>query len=327
MITLISTPACSDTETPPNVSRWVATESPNNFRLFREDFLVASEADNGGFLEVTLSVPYTGISGNSIAVYNFINNAMYVGLVTNVSGAVVTTDIPWIASMDIRYLNDNSLHAGYFFEGRLTINGAVEPLTIAASPDSFGYADLDVSGVLRIKTSLGKVGDYSALIMKETNKSGSFEFEYRERWFGDGLDDEDGWIWADDEAPFASPPLPNTWYYAECIRSEEQGSNLSEYVATPVSDAPFLNQFDNPVYFLGLPFDLSFILPEFALISPGTELIVTQKIYNALNVQLGADIVTNVDADSLEGFVNSLNIDPATIPVNASYFTIEIEIP
>lgn len=56
-------------------------------------------------------------------------------------------------------------------------------MTIVASPDSFGFADLDVSGILRIVTALGKAGNYTQALVRETNKSGKFQFEYRECWY------------------------------------------------------------------------------------------------------------------------------------------------
>lgn len=93
-----------------------------------------------------------------------------------------------------------------------------------------------------------------------------------------------------------------------------------------LNDAPFFNQFTEPVYFLGMPFDISFILPELAEVSPATLLKVTLKIYNQANAQLGGDIVSYVAADELEGFVCSLNIDEATIPTGAYKMTAEIEL-
>ncbi len=320
MITLISTPEYIDPVSPSIISRWVATECPNNFRLLRRDYLVNSCAEDTGLLTVDITT-FTGIVTDSVSLYDLTTNSMYKGLVTDITGTTITTDIPWVAGMDIQYLNENTEFDGYYFEGRLTVNGVLESLTIIASPDSFGYADLDVSGILRIKTSLGKVGDYSTTLMKETTKSGSFSFEYRGCWYGSN----EPWI---PEGGSISPPSPTiTWYYAESIRSEEQGSNLHEYVVTPIDDAPFFNLFEQPVYFLGLPFDISFILPEFTEVSPTVDLTVTTKVFNSSNTQIGADVVTNVPADSLEGFVNSLNIDMTTIPANAAYFTVEISIP
>ena len=156
--------------------------------------------------------------------------------------------------------------------------------------------------------------------MKETTKSGKFIFEYRSRCWTGILT---GWEGDAVTSPIVSPALSNTWYYAEAVRSEEQGSNLHDFVASEVNDSPFLNAFDQPVYFLGLPFDLSFILPEMAEVSPTSDLTVSIKIYDSNNLLL--DTVTEyIPADALEGFVNSLNIDETTIPDGADHMTAEI---
>ena len=142
MVELISTPERITQVSPEIVVRWVATESPNNFRLQRKDFEVTGEADNGGFLQLTLGSDFTGQAGDVIAVYNAYNDAMYVGTITTLYSPATTvlTDIPWEATMDIEYMNDNTLKAGYYFEGRLTVNDVVQTLTVIASPDSFGKA-------------------------------------------------------------------------------------------------------------------------------------------------------------------------------------------
>jgi hypothetical protein len=97
-------------------------------------------------------------------------------------------------------------------------------------------------------------------------------------------------------------------------------------VADNVKDAPFLNLFDRPVFFLGLPFDLSFIFPETALVSPPYNIVVTKKVYNSANTQLGADIVETIDVDLLEGYICSLNITQGSIPALVDHLTVEIEI-
>lgn len=337
MIQLISTPEYIDPITF-QVSRWLATESENNFRLHRRDFDIVTAANNAGFLQVTVAVgSYGGSVGDIILVYNKTLNAMYAGkVIAGTTTTTILTDIPFLAgfaptdpALDpdrlITYLNDNTLHTNYYFEGRLTVNGIVEALTVIASPDSFGYADLDVSGVLRIKTSLGKMGNYLSTIMKETTKSGMFNFEYREKWYRTpDWGAEEGWEGDVITSPMTSPTLMNDWYYAECVRSEEQGSNLHEYVADAAKDAPFLNLFERPVYFLGLPFDISFIFPETVPVTPASSITITMKVFNSVNTQLGADIVTIVPVDLLEGFVNSLNIDPTSMPAFASYLTISV---
>jgi len=334
MITVISTPACSVACTPvvsPALqSYWLATESPNNFRLLRSDYEVipgSTIADSPTDIGVFLTAPFTGQSGDSISAHDITTDAMLVGVVTGHSHAPETLvfqipGIPYVAGMNIDYVNNNTQYSGFYFESRLVINGIIQPLTIIASPDTFGYADIDVSGVLRISTSLGKDGDYSTLVMKEETKSGNFAFEYRTRWFGK----------SDVEAvnpyiPLASPNM--VWYYAECVRSEEQGSNLHEYVADVCNDAPFLNSFDKPVYFHGLPWDISFILPELYTVSPGVDITITIQFYNSYNTVVGAALVytINVDSNNLDGHVVSLSIDATLVPVGATYFTAQITAP
>lgn len=312
MITILSDPSHVIQVSPEIKSRLLATESPNNFRLQRKDFAVTGQSDTGGFLTLTFAAPYTGTEGNSIAVYNAYNQSMYVGTVTSMASPAtsIVTDIPWIATMDIDYLNDNTLHGGYYFEGRMTVNDVIQSLTVIASPNSFGIADLDVSGILRIKTSIGKTGDYSSLIQAETTKSGKFTFAYRECWYGSNE---------------SYTEESNTWYYAEAVRSEEQGSNLYEYLYSEAGNAAFFNAFDQPVYFHGLPFDISFVCPDLVASSPSSQLQVIIRHYNSSNTLLSST-TTLIDPDTLVGKICSLNIDPAGIEETAAYMTAEINI-
>ena len=308
---LISTPGEVVQVTPEVVDRWLATESPNNFRLLRTDFLASTQRESGGYLEIDTTTDYTGDVGNSIAVYNTTTGTMKTGMVTALSSppTTITTDITWVPGTIIDYINDNTLRAGYYFEGQLTINNVMQDLTIKASPDSFGYGNLDVSGILRIMILLGKVGDYSSAVMKESGKSGKFTFAYRECWYGSSESFcEEG----------------NTWYYCEAVRSEEQGSSLSDYAPDEVNtERPFFNSFAQPVYFAGLPFDLSFIMPDLPLTSPATELTVIIKQYNATGVEVGSDTET-VTVDTLEGYLCSYRVDSGMIVASAIKLTIEI---
>jgi hypothetical protein len=237
---------------------------------------------------------------------------MFVGTVVSMASpaTAIVTDIPWVAGAVIDYVNDNTLYGGYYFEGRLTVNGVVQALTVIASPDTKGKANVDVSGVLRIMTALGKTGDYSVLIAAEPTKGGTFTFAYRGCWYGSAE---------------AYTEETNVWYYVEAVRSAEQGSNMYDFVPSEAQDAPFLNAFAQPVFFTGLPFDLSFILPKLAG-SPAPDLTVTVKRYDANNTELSST-VTIVSAAAYEGKVCSLRIDPATIEATAAYMTAEITTP
>jgi hypothetical protein len=309
MITLLSDPSHTIQVSPAIISRWLATESPNNFQLQRRDFIPNGSTPEGlspYVLGLTFATPFTGNAGDAIACHDAITGAMLVGTVVSMASPAtsILTDIPWVAGTDIDYVNDNTLYGGYYFEGRLTVNGVVQALTVIASPDSKGMANVDVSGVLRIITALGKTADYTALLASEVTKSGRFTFAYRGCWYGSAETyTEEG----------------NTWYYAECVRSVEQGSNLHDYLASDVDDAPWLNSFERPVLFAGLPFDISFILPEIT----EDDVTVTIRRYNSYNMLLGTT-TTIVSVAALKGRVNSLNIDTSAFEETAAYITAEI---
>ena len=319
MATIIqSDPSYSLPVSPAVVSRWVATESPNNFRLVRKDYTIMNAgeyASSPAGTALECDVEFTGEIGDSISVIDSGGN-VHTGTIILFQDSPVynpVCDIPWseFAVYTPAYMNNNTAKDGFYFEGRLTVNGIVQALTIIASPNSKGEADVDVSGILRIMVALGKVGVYTSLITAETNKGGSFTFAYRECWYSsDNTWTEEG----------------NTWYYVEAVRSVEQGSNLWDFMPCDVQDAPFLNSFEQPVYFMGLPFDLSFLLPPQPVTTPATELTVTIKRYNANNTLLSTSAV-QVALTGLEGRVCSLNIDPASIEESAAYMTAEITTP
>jgi len=87
-----------------------------------------------------------------------------------------------------------------------------------------------------------------------------------------------------------------------------------------LNDAPFFNQFAEPVYFRGLPFDLSFILPEQWITSPSVDLTVTIMVYDSEH-NLLSTIVENISSFLLDGHVCSLTINSSDIPVGTAYFT------
>lgn len=341
---LISTPEYEDLPLHPGYfCYWLATESPNIFQFRRMDFDVASVAHSTrvgiNYLQITVTAgTYTGKLGNSITIFNPVANVKYSGFVITPGVTVIETDIPWIASMATSlatnsYVNDNTLYGGFYIEARLIVNGDLLPeqMNIIASPDSFGIINLDVSGVLRIMTSLGKDGTYGIdpvtllfdddlVLQKEEKKSGYFELEYRTRWFG-----ESDSVVNNTYVGCCSPAM--TWWYGEVVRSEEQGSNLHDFVADANNEAPFLNSFEQPVYFRNLPWDISSILPEVLTGSPATDITVTIDFFNSLNSPVGAPKIYTVDLDALDGRIVSLSINPAIVPLSATHITAVITVP
>jgi hypothetical protein len=316
-ITLISDPSHVIQVSPAIICRWLATECPNNFALQRKDWTILNASEYAGSPAGTafeVDADFTGSVGDIITIVDG-DGVAHSGAITDITDSPARNllcDIAWsdFASSPA-YMNDETLYGGYYFEGRLTVNGVAQTLTVIASPNTVGLANIDVSGILRIMVSLGKTGDYSALVMAETNKGGSFTFAYRGCWYGSNE---------------AYTEEGNTWYYTEAVRSIEQGSNLYEYFANDAEDAPFMNAFAQPVYFEGFPFDLTFLLPERDAISPAAELTITISRYNAANVLLSTTIET-ISVGSMEGRPCSLNINPASLEAEAAYMLAEITAP
>lgn len=308
-LSIISTPVYTGAYT----SRWLATECPILFGLQRKDNVAVTQSDSGGFLSIELTDDFIGNVGDAISVYNSFNDTMLTGTVSSLTSppTIMVTDIPWVATMVIDYVNDTTIRAGYYFEAQLTINSAVNALTVIASPNSFGYADLDISGVLQTMTTPGKVGDNTSAITAESNKSGKFTVAFRECWY---------------ESNESYTTEGNTWGYAEFVRSVEQGCNLYEYV--PQEDTidateyhvPFANQFEKPVFFAGLPFDISFIAQKS---QPGNvDYIATILVYNVAGTLLDTLIIPVTNPTDYR--LSSLNIDPLTIDPTAAYMTVDL---
>jgi hypothetical protein len=319
VLTLLADPSHTNTSSPPVTSRWVATECQINFQLKRAEYNILNAGstyyspDDASAFE--LDVDYNGAVGDDVTVVDASGNT-YTGEVLWIEAAggthQIIVGIAYATFADsVAYINKITGRENYYFEGRLTVNGVVQSLTVIASPNAAGIANLDVSGILRILVTIGKTGDNTATVMAETNKSGSFTFTYRGCWYG---------------SEEAYTEEGNTWYYAEAVRSVEQGCNLYEYVPDDAADAPFFNTFERPVYFAGLPFDITFILPELAAVSPAAELTITRRHYDATNTLLSA-VIENVTVSTMEGRICSLNIAPAGLEATAAYMTIEIAAP
>jgi hypothetical protein len=233
-------------------------------------------------------------------------DAMFVGAITAVDGNNLTTDIPWQTGFLWDYMNDDSERAGYFFEARLTVNDVVQALTVMASPDTYGYADLDVSGLLRIMVRIGKNPDsYQTDAYIETNKGGSFTLEFREVWYGNvGQWNAEG----------------NIWGYVEAVRSIEQGSSMNEFVAFADVEGKFLNAFAAPVFFTGLPFDVSLIITQ-----PYDTVQVTAICYSAAGIEVGRIDYYFRDGTSASGRVVSVFIDPEAVNNLTAYIILQAE--
>lgn len=309
---LTSTPAylINGDVSPAEYSFLLATDCPSIFQFQRNDGTITLAEDSGSpsYLQITLAAGYVCVDGDTISIYDALYDQMIEATVTSdLGGGVFITDVDWDAryATDLTYILNYTQRQNYYIEGRLTINSLVEQQTIKASPNTKGLVKMDVQDFLRAAVSGDKVGTYTNLNDAETNQSGNFTLEYRERYTGDA-------------STYTSEG--NTWYFVYAIRTKEQGSNLWEYLGTDNQEAKWFNAFDKPIYNEGLPFDMQFFWPyDYANLS------VTKKYYDASNTLLST-VTTALDASG-RGLLNSITISESDLLANTDHIVISIDEP
>jgi hypothetical protein len=209
-------------------------------------------------------------------------------------------DVPFEArfATDWLYVLSPQYGRNSYLEVRLKINDVYEPSTVRFTPDSLGEIEADISRYLQAKVTNEKIGDYDSENIAETNQSGKFELEYRERYDGDSS------TWVEEG---------NDWYYIYAVRTKEQGSNLSEFC-----NLELFNIFEKPIWWVGMPFDLQFWWnPKYLVL----EYVV--ESYDAAGTLLSTNSY-RLDDEGL-GYLNSIKINRDTIEALADYLEITVQ--
>jgi hypothetical protein len=311
MIEVVSTPAAviDSTVSPSEISYLVATESPVVFGFQRKDGIITAVNTSVSPPDesvITYSDGFEAVIGDSISLYDSVNDVMINATVLSVASATeFTLDLAFDAryDTDLTYFLNLTQRANYYVECRLKVKGAYQATTMRFSPNTKGYVKADVAQFLSSEIVNDKIGNYVDNSAAETNQSGTFTFEYRERYLGDTN------TWTEET---------NTWYYIFFVRSKEQGSNLYEYVSTATEEGVFINMFEKIPWVVGTPLDVQFWWnPVFDALKG------TLKIYSAANVLLDTVSITLDNAS--KGYLTSVKISQDTIPALADHMTIEIE--
>lgn len=293
-------------------SKWVATDSPVEFKLQRVDAFIASQSIVSGFLRVTYSGAASNLvahTGDKVLLLNSALGYYAYATVSAVSGLNVTTSLAFTASdsrtFDTLVFYDRALN--YFFEALLYVNGVQQSYPIEVSPDPLGRATLDVSGYLYAYVSSAKSGEYLRPFTAEVNQSGHFELDIRDNFLG--------------ATSTEYYRVPDTYYYVKAIRTMEQGGNLSEFVPNLAAKSKFFNAYETPPAAFGLPFDISFIYSE---LLAGKTVQLKEEYYDSQNTKLG-DKTTNVSADQIGRLVSysvdTTNINPLTSRIKLQLLT------
>lgn len=317
MITLLTTPAytINDEVSPIEISRLVATEAQVLFQFQRSEGDILSAAVDpaspsmGTLLQ--FGAGYTISVGDLISIYDSGTDSMLSATVLSDEGSdCFVVDLDWVDSYsnDLIYIINLTQRQNYYLQARLKINDVYESITIRSTASPKGIIKLYIQDYLQSKISSDKIGSYTSTLTAETNQSGSFELEYRERYDGDGVTDE----------TYTSEG--NIWYYVYAIRTKEQGCNLYEYVGTDTQEAIWFNEFDRPVWSLGLPNDIQFWWnPVYAALS------LTRKHYSSDNVEISSTVEA-LDTGGI-GYLCSIRVDSSTVESECAYIVLSIDEP
>lgn len=268
---LVETPAL---ELPSgNVSRWSAVFNPIVFRYQRKDYRVTfMREDYGAFMVVYLNKELTEAEKELFAdarVFIKTETRQFHARAFNVfyndrpgETGISVTDFPQLFTEpddSSGYLNVLSAKIGHRFVTEITLDAA-QPgqnktiVTARHSANPQGEVRAVVSKYL--KPVLAARDDFKYLVLNErdTNLSASYTVRYREEW------DNGAGEWASAGDPFYVT-------FSALQMGNEHGSNMAKYVPFAYEPnasrlAHFLTEYREPVFYLGLPFDLAFIYSE-----------------------------------------------------------------
>lgn len=307
MLEIVKTPAQEIGNTG-FISRWLATDAPIEFWAQRKDNLISSVANNGGNFQINLSTAnsiFYPVVGEFISLHA--QGAYYiVQVLSKQSDSQYTIALSYNASTVFDYYVAHQKPVNYYVDIKLSINGIEQQYLAEFTPNINGLCKCDVSGYLQSYVNDDKRATVDGDVnVKETNQSGSFTFYIRENYIGNV------------NSSFVLNQ--NTWYYIKGARSIEKGSNVSEFVPNLSQQTEFLNYFEEPTCYVGLPFDISFIYSE---LLAGKSVQVIEEHYNSLNVMLSTQ-TRAIDSTQI-GSVNSLVINVEAIESTCDYMKLRL---
>lgn len=239
-------------------SYWVASGNPIIFKYQRKDLLITTAVNGNGKLRVNMaSVPSDAETGQQVYIKNNGYEGVYTILLIGVGFIVISAD--YIGSSSGGFLNLAEARNGYYMDVnlyKLTLPGETIG-NFRFFDDATGLVTLNFQDAIDSEMSVDEPYDYSLINDRDYGRSFAFDFEYRERWRGS----IPGFYSARSDPYFALKATKQV--------GDLYGQNMRAYMTDVATDpvfedyiAKFLTPFDEPVYFEGFPFTLSFIYNE-----------------------------------------------------------------
>lgn len=243
-----------------NFSRWNAASNPIVFKYQRKDFAIESVfSSTATQVAITLSValPY---DLQLLAINNivFVNTAKYwyygkvdvINAVAGKSQIIITT--AYLGDDGSGFLIIPNAKTGYHIETEIT-NGKTVVIG-QHTPDLYGYTKAGLQEYLSLLVRPVDLYNYMKASWKDPNLSQPYTIRYREVW------DTGSSTW------FTETPTYFVTYAAMQLQ-EQFGGNMANYVTfmnvlLNRFRAKWLTDFEKPTFWIGLPFEMSFIYSE-----------------------------------------------------------------
>lgn len=320
MIVVIDTPSVDVQETPEEISSASAAWHPTIFRFQRQDAQITDINDvigTGEGLVITVDEEIVITDGAQIYI-NYVGagepNTVLSGLYTVVDSTIGTgeTDIEIITDTVVEgtfgegYINAVDDRSFYMIEVKvLTYDEAGNGTEVSSSYAQFrpsndaGDIKADIQSWLQLVMNSDNEFGYDAVNEFDMGLGVGYSIEVREYWKEDGY------------TAFASPIVDQNFIIVNAVKQvgDKWGQNMAEYYMYEPQGSPtqtntfgkFLTGFETPIYFVGQPYDISFI--KTSIIGGPVDLIKNERTYNINGALLDStqDILTLPSSESITG--------------------------
>lgn len=257
--------------------KWFAGHNPLIVTIQRKDYTVTG-TDNDGTGKVKITTAAAISETLTIGGYIYVSSGAVKGkyaILSNPSSSEIVVDLAFVATTSGGFVNLNTDRVNYkmrvYVKKYDRNEAAFLPFSEAIfTPDSTGLILADLESYVSHGTRALDQFDLSVVNQRDDNLTALFDAFFQEEWYGN--------------TPSTLIDVTFQTINAAMQNLNKYGSNIVKYMTEPTGQdlAKFITGFTRPTYWVGLPFDLQFLLSELFVISPpASGLKVVEVVTNA----------------------------------------------
>jgi len=251
MIEIIKTPEATVNG---HVSKWTALHQPVVLEVQRNDANVYLTQQVAGFVRFNLNVTVPAVVQVGQKIFYKNGTVEHTATITAISVNYIYTD--WTATITLSggFVNFVDAYKNYYLDTEILSGNTLVSLGYSRNRvDAKGIAKIGIQEWLKKNAVYQNDFNYNEINKAMVGESGKFKIRSRENYNG------------------TSQPVSGLfgfWYWSNGNKQvlEAFGKNMAEYCPTYDNTrspkAKFITDFEQPVYFVGYPFSLSFIYSD-----------------------------------------------------------------